>query len=140
MEDNSSDLPRLHQVIQEALAVVPGGAKAQVDAQAVLVERASESGFDVSLARSEGRWLVKVGPWYGHFEEPSEALECFRGALSPETYLMTLERGSLPVRTDVHWPSGMVSSTSRLFSPFWRRKSLVTRRNRWQIVSDPESD
>lgn len=127
-------------MVQEALTLVPEDAKAQVDANAVLVERASTSGFDISLALSEGRWLVKVGPWYSHFEEPADALECFRGALSPETYLMTLERGNLPVRTNVHWASGMVSTTARLFSPFWRRKSVVTRRNHWQIAGGPESE
>lgn len=140
MEENPSDPSRLHRVIKEALTLVPEGAKTQVEARAVSVQRASASGFDVSLALTEGQWIVTAGPWRGHFEGSDEALECFRGALSPETYLMTLERGKLPVRTDVHWPSGMVSTTGLRLSPFWRRKSVVTRRNHWPRAHDPVSE
>lgn len=125
-------------LLRRARDLVPPLAVVEASEGTLIVKARDENGFDVSFKRADGRWIVSVGPWLGHFDDTDEALECFRGALSPNAFLVVAYRGSFAVRTDVHWPSGMVSTSGSMFSPFWRSKSAAIRRNHWSTVQDDE--
>ena len=73
------------------------------------------------------------GGWHEHFEEPEEALECVGFGLSDHCRLKVEMWGNSPQKWRVEYLQDGVwredSTTSLIFIPFWRRKTVIYRQN-----------
>lgn len=99
----------------------------------ITVDPINECGFSVSMGIHRNEFIVSFDGWHEHFKTEDEALNCFAYGLSEQCrlkvhrtqgfeYCWTLEHLS-----DTGWKS--VSSTIRLFFPFWRKRDIIYRQN-----------
>ncbi|MGG7564815.1 hypothetical protein ACQ5SO_01465 [Rhodovulum sp. DZ06] len=90
--------------------------------------------FDVSFHDLGGEFQVAFDGWHEHFEAEADALNCFAFGLSDACRLKVVKRGATECSWTVQCQQGETwiddSSTSLMFIPVWRRKTLVYRRNR----------
>lgn len=99
----------------------------------LLIEPPSADGFTVSILCEDGEYTVGYDGWHEIFQSHEEAINCFLYGLFGDGRLRVVIRGSyecgwsLERRQGLEWQE--VSSTSLIFTPFWRRKRIVYRRN-----------
>jgi hypothetical protein len=125
--------------LREGLQHVP---QAVIDetATSITVQPASPDGYAVSLEIGGGDCVVSLEGWHEHFAEADEAIAFFGLALSVDARLAITYRGETPVAWTFevlegeHWRA--VGTTSLKFTPFWRKKHVVHRRNALVGASD----
>lgn len=93
-----------------------------------------ENGFEIALTNEGIQYTVTFdGGWHEHFEEPEEALECVGFGLSDRCRLKVEMRGNSPQKWIVEYFQDGVwhedSTTGLFFFPFWRRKTVIYRKN-----------
>jgi len=107
--------------------------KYQVEGNTITVEAPSATGFCVWMSEEPGEYVVGYEGWHGHYETEDDALAHFFLGLSDSCRLKVSRRGNInywwtvECRTESGWAK--VSTTGRLFFPFWRRKEVVYRQN-----------
>lgn len=108
-------------------------ARVFLEPQKILVQAGSADGFDVSLEQHGNAWLVAFDGWHEHFDSADDALRCFAFGLKGPCVLRVTYRGESAVEWCVineSAPEADSVTTSLLFSPFWRRKTVKLKRNR----------
>ena len=106
----------------------------EISGNTITVESSHSGGFAVSLTEAPREWVVSFDGWHEHFSSEDEALNCFTFGLSDQSRLKVEYRGAFPrhwtleARTEDGWQP--VSTTGRLFFPFWRRPRVEYRQNR----------
>ena len=92
-----------------------------------------ENGFDIVLLDEGFRCTVYFDGWHDHFDAPDEAVSCVGFGLSDRCRLNVTMRGDFPQKWTVEYVEGGQwvedSTTSLIFFPFWRPKTVVCLQN-----------
>ena len=118
--------------VREKLAPYPN-ARIEETSEALTVLPSRPTGFPVSLRRVDVRYQVSFEGWHEDFNAEDEAIACFGFGLSNRCRLAITFRGASPVQWTVEslrdgtWSPD--STTSLLFTPFWRAKRVECRSN-----------
>lgn len=102
-----------------------------------------DTGFSVWLMERKPGYTVGYDGWHEQFDDEEEALQAFAFGLSDECRLKVIRRGNTDCawivegKDDVGNWSG-TSTTGLLFTPFWRKKSIVYRQNR--LITQDDQD
>ena len=85
------------------------------------------------LSGGPGDYVVSFEGWHERFTVEEEALDCFSFGLSESCRLRVTYRGESPVSWAVqsleHGTWVVDSTTALIFTPFWRRRTVVYRQN-----------
>jgi hypothetical protein len=98
-----------------------------------VVHTVAATGFTVIFRELADSFQVVCDGWYAHFEFADEAVTCFLDALSRATRLRVTLRGPTPYRWQLErrvaerWLP--LVERARVWSPFWRRRSVVYLQN-----------
>jgi hypothetical protein len=102
----------------------------------ITVHAQEEDGFAVAChVDDESRFTVSFDGWHETFRTPVEALNCFAFGLSGECRLVVELRGQVATKwivqskRDGSWVTD--SEVGLILIPFWRRKRIVYRQNRF---------
>ena len=99
------------------------------------IARQDEFGFGVDLRTGSKGFTVFFEGWHEEFTSEDEAVSCVTFGLSEACRLAVTYRGQMPVKWTVESRKGdrwsADSETGLLWVPFWLRKRVVYRQNRW---------
>ena len=107
-----------------------------IDGGSLNVDPVSPDGYRVWIDCSDGKFTVGFDGWHEHFDDEDEALDCFAFGFSDQCRLKVVRRGDF----DCAWTlesqehdTWIEDSTVGLFMvPFWRKKSVIYKRNALQ--------
>lgn len=114
-------------------------ARVELGIDRVTVFPLDATGFQVTFADLDGKYLVCCDGWQEHFDSLDQALECFAMALSPEARLQVWYRGRMAyrwqfqVQREREWVA--VTETGLLFFPFWRRRTTGYLQNNLRVAA-----
>jgi hypothetical protein len=110
-------------------------ARYSVERDTITVEATDSNGFSVWLSDNKPRYTVGYDGWHDEFDNEDEALSAFAFGLSEDCRLKVVWRGDTECAWIVEgrdetgqWISD--STTSLLFTAFWRKKTTTYRQNR----------
>jgi hypothetical protein len=126
-------------IIRRKLAKYPQ-ARFVETGHSITVLPSDERGFEVGLAKRDGRMTVYFDGWHEELDDQDQALNCFALGLSPACRLRVEVRGHMrckwvmEYRVDEQWYED--STVGLLLLPFWRRPKTIYLQNQLGSV-DP---
>jgi hypothetical protein len=120
-------------VVEAAAVLARAGVAGAQEGAGLRVRPEGADGFEVWIGPGSA-WQVAYEGWHADFADPEQALACFLLGLTEGVRLQVTRRGgraqawSVELRDGDAWRS--IGRVGRIFSPFWRRKDVVTLRNR----------
>jgi hypothetical protein len=130
MDDDAID------IILRKLAKYPQARFVRTE-RSITILPSDERGFEVGLAKRDGRMTVNFDGWHEDFEDPDNALNCFAFGLSSVCRLRVEVRGRMRCKwvleylADNQWYED--STVGLLLFPFWRQPSTIYLQN--QLVT-----
>ncbi len=101
----------------------------------ITIPAADPNGFPVSFSVDEALYSVTLGGWHDEFIDERQALDHFAMGLFDNVRLKSLARGNTEYRWTIERKQGdkwvRVEECGLLFFPFWKRKRVIYRRNRF---------
>ncbi len=100
----------------------------RIEGDKIDVDAPTEQGFSVWLTVDEGEIIVGLDGWHEHFQDETEALNCFAWGLSDQCRLKVIMRGSTAYAWVAERKDGSEwrreSTTTLMFIPFWRKRRV----------------
>ena len=100
----------------------------RIEGDKIDVDAPTEQGFSVWLTVDEGEIIVGLDGWHEHFQDETEALNCFAWGLSDQCRLKVIMRGSTAYAWVAERKDGSEwrrqSTTALIFVPFWRKRRV----------------
>jgi hypothetical protein len=130
--ETTAERPSVLSKLREGLQHVP---KAVIEetSHTITVRPTNPDGYAVSLEVGAGACVISLEGWHEHFADADEAITFFGLALSADARLAVTYRGETPVQWTFEVLEGerwhAVGTTSLKFTPFWRKRRVVYRRN-----------
>ena len=101
----------------------------------ITVAAANADGFPVSISVDAALYRVTLGGWHDEFVDEQQALDHFAMGLFDNVRLKSLARGDGEYRWTIERKQGdrwvRVEECGLLFFPFWKRKRVMYRQNRF---------
>jgi len=103
------------------------------EAEQITVRPTGETGFEVSITDYVSGGRVHYNLWHEEFEDPKNALKCFRLGLSERCRIIETRFGRDACKVKAEWfDEGKwhdLGTTGLMLFPFWKRKTVVTLQN-----------
>ena len=103
------------------------------DSSSITVPEVSPNGFPATFFDCPPQWVVSLGGWHDHFDDPTAAIDLFFLALTSKARLRVWTRGNFEYKwtfealEDDQWQA--YATDGLLFFPFWRRATMSYQQN-----------
>ncbi len=100
----------------------------RIEGDKIDVDAPTEQGFSVWLTVDEGEIIVGLDGWHEHFQDETEALNCFAWGLSDQCRLKVIMHGSTAYAWVAERKDGSEwrrqSTIALIFVLFWRKRRV----------------